>query len=198
MSWSVGARESWKDPEIRARRQAAMRRPHPKARTSLVLRFWEKVRKPTGFAVLRGCWLWTGYQDKRRGRDCGYGQIQGGDKKLKKAHIVSWELHYGPVPKGKLVLHKCDNPPCVRPDHLFLGNHQNNSDDMVAKGRARGARGEDSAKAKLTEEQVQAIRSAPHVYGSRKFLAEKYAVSPDTIHAIRSGDTWAWLERECK
>jgi hypothetical protein len=59
-----------------------------------------------------------------------------------KAHRLSWELHYGPIPAGLYVCHKCDEPACIRPDHCFLGTPQDNSDDMIAKGRERHARGE--------------------------------------------------------
>lgn len=104
------------------------------ARTrSLAARFWAKVNKtPT-------CWLWTANRLPK-----GYGVINVGGRagSQQLAHRVSWELHFGPIPDGLWVLHRCDNPPCVRPDHLFLGTVQDNVDDMVTKGRAnfRGGR----------------------------------------------------------
>lgn len=91
---------------------------------SLVDRFWEKVNKT------ETCWLWTASTQG------GYGQI-GHDIYLRpvRAHRVSWELHYGPIPAGLDVLHKCDNPPCVRPDHLFIGTALDNVQDMLRKER---------------------------------------------------------------
>lgn len=92
-------------------------------------RFWEKVKKTPS------CWLWTGAHKDGRWP---YGVLGGGASRVPKlAHRVSWELHHGPIPDGMNVLHKCDNPPCVRPDHLFLGTLSDNTQDMVAKGRAK-------------------------------------------------------------
>jgi hypothetical protein len=85
-------------------------------------RFWPKVRKD------RGCWVWTGATTTT-----GYGRLSG-----QPAHRLSWEIHHGPIPAGLFVCHRCDNPGCVRPDHLFLGTHEANMADMVAKGRHVG------------------------------------------------------------
>lgn len=87
-------------------------------------RFWEKVDK-TG-----DCWEWTGFKNRQ-----GYGQFQVSTKNGQPAHRVSFELANGKIPDGMHVCHKCDNPPCVRPDHLFLGTPSDNMKDMVKKGR---------------------------------------------------------------
>src|SRR5687767_4720826 len=87
-------------------------------------RFWEKVRKTDG------CWLWTASRNAK-----GYGQIMYQRRPIH-AHRVSWQLANGPIPDGLCVLHRCDNPQCVNPGHLFLGTIVDNNRDMFAKGRA--------------------------------------------------------------
>ena len=89
---------------------------------TLADRLWNRVRKGSS------CWTWTGATQH------GYGYI-GENGKILRTHRVSWTLHHGPIPDGLCVLHHCDNPPCVRPSHLFLGTHTDNMKDMVSKGR---------------------------------------------------------------
>lgn len=89
----------------------------------LIDRFWSKVRKT------RSCWLWTGALSNHR-----YGHLKV-SKKTVYAHRLSWQLHFGKVPARKCVLHQCDRPDCVRPDHLFLGTKLDNTRDMYRKGR---------------------------------------------------------------
>lgn len=100
-----------------------MRSPNRKRRP-VADRFWEKVQKTDS------CWLWTGGSVPR-----GYGRFLWPDGRKGYAHRFSYELANGPVPDGLWVLHCCDNPPCVRPDHLWLGTHADNMHDMAAKGR---------------------------------------------------------------
>lgn len=120
----------------------------------LSVRFWEKVIKSDG------CWTWSGNLDRM-----GYGVIRDANEpgghycaKNIKAHRVSWKLHYGPIPDGLLVLHRCDNRPCIRPDHLFLGTYQDNRIDCEKKGRAFHPRGSSHPWTKLTDDQVSEIR----------------------------------------
>jgi hypothetical protein len=142
----------------------------------------------------RGCWEWTGWVDKD-----GYGRIKVSGRKIR-AHRLSWELHFGPIPKtddpmGNFVLHRCDNPTCVNPSHLFLGSHMDNLRDMMSKGRS--ARGEKGCKAKLTAAQVLEIRSR---YGTRERykhgpvsqydLAAEYGVTQAAINSVILRKTW--------
>ena len=151
-------------------------------------RFWPKVEKT------EGCWLWRASRNR-----AGYGYF--GDwshRRTRAAHRVSWELAHGPIPPGLLVCHTCDNPPCVRPDHLFLGTHTDNLHDSMAKGRkygpahtARLPRGTQHYKARFTDEDIRAIRDAygrPGVTFER--LARQYGVTGTTIHYIIKRHTW--------
>lgn len=139
-------------------------------------RFWSKVEKTDG------CWLWTANKQLE-----GYGLIKI-DKKTKKAHRVSWELFNGEIPDGLHVLHRCDNPSCVRPNHLFLGSHQDNMRDKKKKGRVKGSRHPGSI---LTEKQVLEIRKKYKVRTiSLPQIAKNYGVSWYTIGKILSGKLW--------
>lgn len=91
----------------------------------MVARFWESVEKGPGDA----CWEWTGHANRS-----GYGRVTRRGRDLF-AHRYSWELANGPIPDGLIVCHRCDNPPCVRPEHLFLGTHSDNMRDAQRKGR---------------------------------------------------------------
>lgn len=105
-------------------------------------------------------------------------------------HRYSWTLAYGAIPAGMSVLHRCDNPPCVRPDHLFLGTRADNVRDMYAKGRERqaSAPGERNGQAKLTWVSVHAIRAAAGV--SSAALASEHGVTTSLIAMIRRGVIW--------
>jgi hypothetical protein len=95
-------------------------------------RFWAKVAVVPG----DGCWEWTASRVGRNRPGGGYGQFWCSEKQTQlKAHRVAWEQANGPIPAGMLVCHRCDNPGCVRPDHLFLGTPKDNTVDMVQKGR---------------------------------------------------------------
>ena len=140
-----------------------------------------------------GCWTRKAWRDKD-----GYSKYSFQSKPIP-AHRFSWMLHYGSIPDGLVVMHNCDNPGCVRPDHLALGTQADNIRDRDRKGRtnrwAPGSRqGEKSPRAILTEKDVLHIRSIPkHTHGYRKALAEKFGVSRQAIDSIRCGTSWRHL-----
>ena len=151
-------------------------------RSNLAERFWIKVKKT------EGCWVWTGYRDPH-----GYGRfwhVTG----QQLAHRVAYELAYGPITGGECVLHRCDNPSCVRPDHLWLGDMADNTHDMIQKGRAyRGGsrQGERNGHHKLTQQQVNEIRGryVPHKVGYA-VLGREYGVDESTVYCVVRGKTW--------
>ena len=144
-------------------------------------RFWDKVEKT------RACWLWTA--------SClvsGYGRIKIKGKWVR-AHRVAWELVRGTIPDGLWVLHHCDNPSCVRPDHLFLGTAKDNSQDCWKKKRALFQRRNPTPR-KLRVGQVHRIRlliqqGHPHVK-----IAARFGVSSGTISNIRTEKTYRWVK----
>lgn len=175
-------------------------------------RFWKRVERlgpiPSHLPNLGNCWIWTGNKIHS-----GYGQIGVGGKMIS-THRFSFMLSNGD-PGDMCVLHRCDNPSCVRPDHLFLGTHSDNMRDRDSKNRqasgdrsgartcpesrARGLRhgfaihpelrpvGERHGRSKLTKEQVMEIRCA---IGSQRSIAKQYGVSQSLVGFIRRGELW--------
>lgn len=133
-------------------------------------RFESKVR------VAPGCWLWTGASGGG-----GYGHIRV-DGEVRGAHRVSYELYIGSIPSGMHVMHRCDNPLCVNPQHLQLGTHQDNMADMYAKGRRQAAVGLRNGAAKLAPEARQAILASD--LPSEK-LGPMHGVSGSLVRKIR-------------
>jgi hypothetical protein len=131
-----------------------------------------------------GCWNWTASTAGK-----GYGQFRiPGTRKNIYAHRLSYEIHKGPIPEGILVLHSCDNPRCVNPDHLSLGDSGDNLKDMAAKGRHLF--GELNAQAKLTGRKVHAIHDAAARGSTQKQIAERFGVGQMTICRILRGERW--------
>lgn len=163
---------------------APARRAHdgPKPR-SISERFWLKIKKTDS------CWLWIGGCFSN-----GYGQIGSGPGCQQKllAHRVSWEMHFGEIPDGMEVCHNCpggDNPRCVNPAHLFLGNHLANVHDSIAKGRMR--RGSHRHSAKLTEDIVRECRTRHAAGGvTYKQLADEFGVHEMVICKAVLRYTW--------
>lgn len=168
-----------------------------------------------------GCWIWTAAVGS-----WGYGRLEVGVKETgfwaEPAHRVSYQIHRGKIPEGLHVLHKCDTPLCVNPDHLFVGTPRMNTADMVAKGRhahgdrhwtrnrpedmprgdshwtrrtperLRPRKGVDSARAKLTEEAVLSIFNDKR---SSTLIAVEHGICFGAVCAIRRGKSWAHLTR---
>jgi len=149
-----------------------------------ISKFWARVVKSDG------CWEWQGYKDKS-----GYGKVQVGDDwrkngRLVLTHRLSFAINFH-QPLDSLVLHKCDNPSCVRPDHLFLGNQQENIKDMDSKKRRMSAEGEKAGSAKLSNEEVLEARN---LYANGELtiprLAIKYGLSKRCMWKIIRRKSW--------
>ncbi len=132
-----------------------------------------------------GCWEWMG----SRTLPMGHGQIAKGGigregRRLTSTHRAVWELFRGPIPAGICVLHKCDNPPCCNPAHLFLGTKAENSADMVKKGRAK--RGFDLPHTKISAAELDAIRSIQGL--TQSAIAARFGISQAHVSNIRTGN----------
>lgn len=136
--------------------------------------FWSNVARGDASA----CWEWQAH------RNGGYGVIGWGGRD-QKAHRVSWSIVNGPIPEGLCVCHRCDNPGCVNPAHLFLGTHADNMLDREIKGRANrpSFAGERNSQAKLTSENVNNILSSAE---TSPVLAKRYGVSASSIRRIKT------------
>ena len=137
-----------------------------------------------------GCWNWIG---TKRGKSGGvyYGGTNIGRKSVL-AHRASYEFYVGEIPSGMLVCHKCDNPQCVNPEHLFLGTHSDNAMDMSLKNR--GTNGEKNKNSKLTDNKVMEIRFAGKLRNMRqKDIAYVFGVSEKAVHKIINNKTWKHL-----
>jgi hypothetical protein len=150
-------------------------------------RFWEKVNKdgpvPPHCPELGPCWIWAAGINHHRG---GYGMFALRKGVIRRSHRIAWELTNGPIPDGLHACHRCDNPPCVRPGHLFLGTDAQNIADMVSKGRDIRPSGDDNKVTKLSNADVAAIREARAEGVKGKDLAAQYGVHITTIyHASR-------------
>lgn len=127
-----------------------------------------------------GCWIWTGSISS-----VGYGLCGSEDNKTVSAHRLSYRVFKAEISDGMIVAHKCDNRLCVNPDHLWLATHKENSNDMVKKGRS--ANGEKCGKRKLTEEQIDFIKSSNL---SHRQLGVMFNVSHANIGYIKRNKTW--------
>ena len=158
-------------------------------------RFWTKVS--VGRTI--ECWHWQGATVR------GYGQIINGGS-LVLAHRAAWEMEYGPIPAGLLILHKCDTPSCVNHGHLFLGTHKDNAQDASEKGRLSAARqkwavdnpeklarGSRHGQSKLTERDVLFIRAAVESGASQASMVQMYGISAMAINKLIHRKTWVHI-----
>lgn len=146
-------------------------------------RFWGGLDRSKGLGPQGDCWEWA------KGRvQQGYGRLSVGRSEVR-AHRFSYELAYGPIPEGMMVCHRCDNPPCCNPEHLFLGTALENNQDKAEKDRT--LYGEDHHKAKLKDEDIIAIRNDPR---SHRQMAAVYGVTHGLIGMIRRREIWARVE----
>lgn len=143
---------------------------------NFVERFYEKL----SFG-LSDCWFWIAHINEH-----GYGKMSD-----VLAHRTSWIIHKGEIPIGMQVLHKCDVRSCVNPDHLFIGNQNDNMKDMAKKNRGKNRiNGELNLQHKLTESDVLEIRELYKSLKDEKKLAEKFNVNRTTIYKIIKRQTW--------
>jgi hypothetical protein len=134
-------------------------------------RFWHYTKK----GAEGECWEWIGNKDKD-----GYGQMRDG-KRMVRPHRFSYEIHHGPIPNGLSVLHKCNNPTCVNPNHLYLGNHKQNMKDRKKAGNYY--KNEKHPMCKFSNETVLAVRKEK---GKRSDIAKKYGISLSQVSNIRN------------
>lgn len=132
------------------------------------------------------CWLWAGYLNKD-----GYGKFRYKGH-VRGAHRISWILFKTPIPNGLCVLHKCDNPKCVNPSHLFIGTQIDNIKDMVKKKRWRGPdqSAEKSHRAKLNWKSVKLIRQLKKEGHPVWAISNAFAISQANIYFILNNQTW--------
>ncbi len=140
----------------------------------------KKIALEKFFEKLPGCWEWQG----SRKHKLPYGNFTFRRKPFL-AHRVSYEIYIGPIPSNMIILHKCDNPPCVKPEHLYAGTYLDNHKDKMARGRCKVE--------KLNVDQVKKIKELLKTKMPDSHIAQKFGVSPTTIGSIKKERTWSWV-----
>jgi len=147
---------------------------------NVIPKFWSRVR----VGQADECWPWIGtFRNKGK-----YGQI-GFNHRYHLAHVVAFALVNGDLMPGECSLHKCDNPPCCNPDHLFRGTKADNNKDREIKGRGADKRGESNGRAKLSVGDVKSIRLKA-INSKYRDIATDYGVSTVLIAKIARGELW--------
>lgn len=147
-----------------------------------IARFAGRVATPNE----RGCALWTASVTTK-----GYGRFKFRGE-MHAAHRIAWVFAHGPIPTGLCVLHKCDNPPCVNVEHLFLGTIADNNRDRDEKGRARGGanRGSRNPQAKLHESDIPWVRAFVRSGHKQRVVADAFGITQTAVSAIARGVIW--------
>ena len=151
-------------------------------------RFWANIQKTDT------CWLWTGETDCNARQAFRYGRLRDGSRdKSMPAHRYYYEIHKGPIPEGQFICHRCAVPLCVRPEHLFVGTHQDNMNDMVSKERIQ--RGTQHRRTTLTEENVRRMRALwAQKAASQKELARMFEVGLSNVKHVLARRSWGHVE----
>ena len=150
-------------------------------------RFWSKTQPRNG------CLEWVGYRDRQ-----GYGRLM--RKAVQSspliAHRYAYTLAVGPIPPGAVVMHTCDNPPCVKPEHLRIGTQADNIHDRDAKGHHRPGRliGAAHPQAKLTDDDVAEIRRLRRAGVRGRVIAARFGICLSRVYGIGTGHAWTHLE----
>ena len=141
------------------------------------------------YSASNGCWEWTGSKDGG-----GYGMAFV-DGVMVKSHRYSWEYYFGSIPSGLWVLHKCDNPACINPEHLFLGTNGDNMKDKVKKERQSRLFGDKNGRCVMTKDLVIELRQ---LYASGKFsyrdLVGRFNISQTQVARIIKKESWLWVD----
>ena len=157
-----------------------------------ITRFWKKVDKngPIMAKMTTPCWMWLGAKRYSGGKCAGYGKVLVNGK-LKSSHRVSFELAFGPIPEGMDICHKCNNRPCVNPDHFYLGTNAQNTKDAWTDELISGLKGENNGRAILDWNKVMEIRHRAKAEKiTYKQLATQYNIGIWQIARIVQGRQW--------
>ena len=157
-----------------------------------IRRFWARVERGDG------CWTWQGPRSSRAnwGPYGVFNWKRDGKQRQERAHRFMWLVTYSELPKGLHVCHHCDNPLCVRPEHLFLGTDADNMADKCAKGRQScGTQFKASVRRKLTEADVRRIIALCRAGKGHREVAERFSVTRATVTYIMLGKTWKHVDR---
>lgn len=150
---------------------------------------FERIKKHYEKYVIKqdGCWDWKGIIEWT-----GYAKL--GIRPPIKAHRASWLIHKGKIPKGLLILHTCDNRKCTNPNHLWLGTHSDNTQDMIKKGRINRPKGSELKASKINEEDAKNIKILLKNGLTCSEIGRQYKVSRKIIFRIKNGETWKHIK----